>query len=558
MFEDGSYLYSYDFWNNDPSKYIFHNGYYTFCGTGAGSFISRYDSSDIPIPFLLPNGPILLSKLNPQKVYLSVEANFIGSSNGGFDWDTVSANNYVSYRAISPINDNHLFGFRNQGEIVKSLSGGTEEFPVAQFNNTYLIDKINITENGKNLFTVAMDFDFDYFYNDRNFRIYASNDFGNPFSWSERASSRTPIYIALDKANSDAVYYASGHKIYQSLDGGTTFTLIKTVDKSITGLHKKSGSNVFYISTPSGIEEVSIDAAQSLVNNPNITFYYNFYPLKVGNKWIYSANGANYLEPGIEPYSYEIVKSVIGDSIINGKKFFKIYETTKYLTGTYTGNSYSKTYFHRIDSSQGIVYQIDDGFNEEKKVENLFLGVGDSSEYFPSGHYINYSVVTSITRQPKFNQASFERRSRCYSLGMYEYSLMWGFGIDSMFIGYDFGYTNIGLKGMVKNGIVYGDTTLVGVEIEGDNLPLQYSLSQNYPNPFNPITTMTFQIEENGFTSLKIYDLLGKEVTTLVNEEKQAGKYEVKFDASSFSSGIYYYRLQSGGYFETKKMILLK
>ncbi|MDP3830845.1 MAG: hypothetical protein Q8Q47_06220, partial [Ignavibacteriaceae bacterium] len=285
VFDDGSYLYSYDFWNNDPSKYIFHNGYYTFCGTGAGSFISRYDSSDIAIPFLVPGGPILLAKQNPQKIYLSVEGYFISSSNGGFDWDTVSINNYVRYQAISPINDNHLFGHRNQGEMVKSLSGGTDEFAVAQFNDTYFFDKIKITENGKNLFTVGRAISFDYYNNERNFRIYASNDFGNPFTWSERVSSRTPIYLALDKANSDAVYYATGYNIYQSLDGGATFSLVKTVDKSITGLHKKSGSNTFYISTTNGIEVVTIETTQSLINNPNLSFYLNFYPLKIGNKW---------------------------------------------------------------------------------------------------------------------------------------------------------------------------------------------------------------------------------------------------------------------------------
>ncbi|MBK9097156.1 MAG: T9SS type A sorting domain-containing protein [bacterium] len=85
-----------------------------------------------------------------------------------------------------------------------------------------------------------------------------------------------------------------------------------------------------------------------------------------------------------------------------------------------------------------------------------------------------------------------------------------------------------------------------------------YNLSNNYPNPFNPTTTIKFQIPEMGFIALKIYDILGNEITTLVNEELQAGNYEVEFDASSISSGIYFYRLQSGSFVETKKMILLK
>ncbi len=89
-------------------------------------------------------------------------------------------------------------------------------------------------------------------------------------------------------------------------------------------------------------------------------------------------------------------------------------------------------------------------------------------------------------------------------------------------------------------------------------LPTNFILSQNYPNPFNPTTTISFSIPSSAFTSLKIYDILGNEVTTLVNEERPSGNYEVSFDAASLSSGIYFYRLQAGNFLETKKMILMK
>ena len=85
-----------------------------------------------------------------------------------------------------------------------------------------------------------------------------------------------------------------------------------------------------------------------------------------------------------------------------------------------------------------------------------------------------------------------------------------------------------------------------------------YSLSNNYPNPFNPSTKIRFQIPEMGFISLKIYDILGNEITTLVNEELQSGSYEAEFNASNYSSGIYFYTLQAGSFVETKKMLMLK
>jgi hypothetical protein len=95
-------------------------------------------------------------------------------------------------------------------------------------------------------------------------------------------------------------------------------------------------------------------------------------------------------------------------------------------------------------------------------------------------------------------------------------------------------------------------------EVENEIQPLTFQLEQNYPNPFNPSTKISFQISQNDFVSLKVYNILGNEVATLVNENKSAGKYEVSFDASSLSSGTYFYKLQTGSFVESKKMILLK
>jgi len=89
-------------------------------------------------------------------------------------------------------------------------------------------------------------------------------------------------------------------------------------------------------------------------------------------------------------------------------------------------------------------------------------------------------------------------------------------------------------------------------------LPLQFSLSQNYPNPFNPITTISFTIEHPQFVTLKVYDLLGREVQALIDEDRLPGQHAVAFDASDLSSGIYFYRLQAGDIAESKRMVLLK
>jgi hypothetical protein len=102
------------------------------------------------------------------------------------------------------------------------------------------------------------------------------------------------------------------------------------------------------------------------------------------------------------------------------------------------------------------------------------------------------------------------------------------------------------------------ENVVVGTDRNNSNLPVSFSLNQNYPNPFNPTTKIKYSVPSASQTLLKVYDVLGNEVATLANDEIQAGTYEIEFNASSLSSGVYFYKLQSGGFFQTRKMIVLK
>ena len=115
-------------------------------------------------------------------------------------------------------------------------------------------------------------------------------------------------------------------------------------------------------------------------------------------------------------------------------------------------------------------------------------------------------------------------------------------------------HTNKGMKSILLTGVC-DIPPFAANGIEGLN---EYKLSQNYPNPFNPVTTIKYQFPERGFVTLKVYDVLGNEVATLVNEEKPAGGYEVEWNASDLPSGIYFYRMRAGNFIDTKKLILLK
>ncbi|HEY6953258.1 MAG TPA: T9SS type A sorting domain-containing protein, partial [Bacteroidota bacterium] len=136
-------------------------------------------------------------------------------------------------------------------------------------------------------------------------------------------------------------------------------------------------------------------------------------------------------------------------------------------------------------------------------------------------------------------------------------------------------WTKVGLDSVAVRALIpYGDSIYAvtyydglyvltrsgatGVAAQRTQQPSMYALFQNYPNPFNPTTTIRFSIGKLSMVNLKIYDLLGREVETLVNGAQTPGSHEVKFDASRLSSGIYFYQLQAGSFSATKKLLLLK
>lgn len=119
--------------------------------------------------------------------------------------------------------------------------------------------------------------------------------------------------------------------------------------------------------------------------------------------------------------------------------------------------------------------------------------------------------------------------------------------------------TTIGSSFMLIAGFWHSQLIITDVEGEPEsNLPTEYKLEQNYPNPFNPSTIIKYDIPKESFVTLKIYDILGREIKTLVNEDKPAGRYSVTFNAGNLASGTYIYRILAGSFIQTKKLALLK
>ncbi len=220
--------------------------------------------------------------------------------------------------------------------------------------------------------------------------------------------------------------------------------------------------------------------------------------------------------------------------------------------------------FERIDSSNGSVYRYNSNApagEEEYLIDDLLAEVNDT--VLSSRWRVPYSYIPDVIFYEQilidmFGNYKNKKVFRTEFLSSYSYGLVENFGIDSVFYDQDFGFSQSILRGCIVDGVVYGDTTLTDVDDEKNSIPTVYRLEQNCPNPFNPSTKISWQTPIGGWQTLKVYYVLGNEVATLVNEYKNAGSYEINFDASSLSSGIYFYHLQAGDFVETKKMLLLK
>ncbi len=286
----------------------------------------------------------------------------------------------------------------------------------------------------------------------------------------------------------------------------------------------------------------------------------NYYPLHVGDFWQYQGTEVWPGSPGNPRSKWIAYKKVISDTVLaDGFKYFVIKEYI--LPYKYFPLGYK---YVRVDSTNGIVY----GMNFEPnvgKIDSLFGKFGD---------YISRCTkVTALTEKPFFDVLRKARKIEQVCISSTSYSgAEFGLGLGEVMRYYtDIFVTPIhyqcDLIYAKINGKEYG--TYVSVEDE-KTIPAQFSLSQNYPNPFNPETTINFTIPNVEttrrvvFTTLKVYDVLGREVATLVDEYKQAGDYKVTFNARhlersrEIQSGIYFYRLITPLYSITKKMLLIK
>jgi len=264
----------------------------------------------------------------------------------------------------------------------------------------------------------------------------------------------------------------------------------------------------------------------------------SYMTLNIGNQWQYQVhyvvNNSN-----IDTIYYSLY-TVESDTIMPNGYQYQVIETD------------SETKYVHIDSSTSCVYEYEFNSSHGFMTDSLRCSEGD---YFGMNNYCELIDTTSILNYKTWIML-IDRTAPDISE---RHTLALDIGISHKETITTYGYGTTKTSTLVYaniNGTEFGE--LVTSADDLSNEINSYNLHQNYPNPFNPSTIIKFRISEFGIVNFKVYDVLGNEVATLVEEEKPAGEYEVEFNGDGLTSGIYFYQLKFRDFIQTKKMILLK
>ena len=270
--------------------------------------------------------------------------------------------------------------------------------------------------------------------------------------------------------------------------------------------------------------------------------------ISIGNKWFYQQTG--WAHGGIN-LNANITFEVIADTVIDNLEYSILLE--KYVGEN--GHSHIYRFYERADSIKlEYIYPCQQAIGwENETFYDFSLNIGDTI-FNSNGYSITidkgdstYWVKTFMNIDIVTNQCLFD----VYNTNIIHVARTLGY-IKLVSTGLDNSYVRI-LKGAIIDGFIYGTT-----DLEQNDILKLYSLEQNYPNPFNPNPNIKYKIPIISFATIKVYDVLGNEIATIVNEEKTAGGYEAEFNGSNLTSGIYFYQLRAGNYVKAKKMVLLK
>jgi len=348
--------------------------------------------------------------------------------------------------------------------------------------------------------------------------------------------------------------YPQNESMFYSTDNGSNWTQMYfgNANDNVFSVASKDNDNMVFIGTRFGVKRSINNSSWESVNNgiPSNTFVYDMdidasgtYIAAGTSKGLYisSNNGNNWnavsgISTGDTIYTVQFANSLTdaaGDNILftgsSAGKVFQSSEGAQYLTAILV-----VTFFGKIGDIEVVT-------------NNVFTNICAVLSPLQADNLIGPGFTLSTNFGQNWNEINnglpANPNLSCIT-----------FRFSGNIVNYFAGLFDNSLNGAK----VYKMSVPIGIQPISNKIPESFSLSQNYPNPFNPSTKIRFSITASSFVNLKVFDLLGRDVSVLVNEKLNAGTYETDWNANNISSGVYFYKLQTGDYIETKKMILVK
>lgn len=455
---------------------------------------------------------------NENTGWIIYDKYILKTDNGGQNWGVNLITKYTNLANINCSLEGNIYVATNKGIVYKSTNEGINW---GNYSINLGIELYGISIMDANNIMVG----------DDNGAVWKSTNGG--INWQNKFRDSIGNISGPYFVNSNIGFLCSAQRfLYKSTNAGENWYRIGgTFYHNIYSMLCKNENNLWVVgdsgmimrTTNSGIswedKSLSLNSlVYGIIENNNVLFvkvWYNdsalFKSTNNGNSWIHIP-----MDSIQSSFNLNFINSQVGLIIpILGNIFYKTYDG---------GNTWNK--YHR--SSEYLI--LNSYFSNEN------TGYAVTSSYYYEGLIkttnsgINWNICSTF--------------------------------VFSNFMTYNIAFLNDNTGWIVgQNGLICKTTNagLTFIALTNNDVPKNYFLSQNYPNPFNPSTNIKYQIANNSFISLKIYDILGKEVTTLVNENLKPGEYETTFDGINLPSGIYFYSVYSDGkLINTKKMILLK
>lgn len=378
-------------------------------------------------------------------------------------------------------------------------------------------------------------------------------------SWTTVCSFGQGEIIYTIYADGSTLYAGTmGGKIYKSTNGGQTWTLINSgMNVNLIWAFTKH-NDAIYAATENGVYMFNGSAWNLAgLSGKDVHTLLSKNGILYAGTWGYgifksSDNGASWSEfnNGLDGFLTIQALTAYNSTIFAGTVGGGLYKSTN--GGVWTKALCGYQLVWSLASKSGVIFAgtYGDGIYISTDGGNNFTKLASSPVAFVYSIAIDGSGKVYVSSVANGVYVSADNGNTWTAVGL------GGYNVSSLVVDPNSSNVYAGTKAgqMFK---IYGNQNTTGVD-DISGLPTEFNLSQNYPNPFNPTTTIEFSIKEAGNYSLKVYDMLGQEVATLINNSINAGTYKVAFDASKLSSGIYIYRLSGNNINLTKKMILTK